>query len=75
MELSEEQQQRVRTNLNLREGAERCPICSSAELQVWRKITRIESMDGLSLPCAVVFCPTCGLVMQHSLEALGVSID
>jgi ribosomal protein S27AE len=57
----------------------RCPRCSVGESYLvgfsqlpLSNDPRESVVGGASVPVAIVVCPKCGFVMQHSLVALGI---
>ena len=37
-----------------------------------KNISKISFLEGRGMPCIVTVCDKCGLIMEHSLEELGL---
>ena len=56
----------------------KCPVCGSEKLAVNPGIAIHKMYDNFSAStanCAIVVCENCGLIREHSLQALGYKIS
>ena len=71
--LDDAAQAAIGRSLNLRGVRIGCPSCRRPR-QLLDSLSMIPMQSGDVIPCAVLLCPACGLLMTHALVALGLRL-